>query len=204
VLDIAVVRGYRKEAIDLPSITTIDNDGYATTNEAASLACAAGYLEGGCLVCYGDVLFSRYILDGLMETEGDIVVGVDTLWRDRADRSPGRTADLAECSRPFTGDPLDDEPVTLVAIGDGLAANEVGGDIHGEWIGLAKLSENGAKCVREALDALAGEGKLETAGMPDLFGRLIAAGHEIRVAYSAGHWLDVNDAFDLARARNVL
>ncbi len=34
--------------------------------------------------------------------------------------------------------------------------------------------------------------------------RLIAAGERVGVVYVAGHWLDVNDAFDLARARNFL
>ena len=38
---VTVVRGYRKEAIDLTGIATVDNDRYAETGEVASLACAA-------------------------------------------------------------------------------------------------------------------------------------------------------------------
>jgi hypothetical protein len=34
--------------------------------------------------------------------------------------------------------------------------------------------------------------------------RLLAAGHALPVVYALGNWLDVDDAFDLARARNFL
>ena len=42
------------------------------------------------------------------------------------------------------------------------------------------------------------------AGLPDLFNRLVARGLKPEVIYVSGNWLDVNDAFDLAWARNVL
>ena len=134
--DVTVVRGYRKEAIDLPSIAVRDNDAYATTGEAASLACAADRLEGPCLVSYGDILFRRYILDAVLAAEGDVVLAVDALGRRRAE-APDKVADLVSCSRPHTGDFLEDEaPVWLTRIGNDVPADEV----HGEWIGLAKLS----------------------------------------------------------------
>jgi phosphoenolpyruvate phosphomutase len=48
--NVTVVRGYRKEVINLPGIDTVDNDLYATTGEAASLACARAHLEGECVI----------------------------------------------------------------------------------------------------------------------------------------------------------
>ena len=44
----------------------------------------------------------------------------------------------------------------------------------------------------------------QTADLATLFSRLAAGGNAPRVHYVAGHWLDVNDAFDLARARDFL
>jgi hypothetical protein len=38
--------------------------------------------------------------------------------------------------------------------------------------------------------------------MNDLFTRLMDSGAKPQVVYITGNWLDVNDAFDLARARN--
>jgi len=48
------------------------------------------------------------------------------------------------------------------------------------------------------------DGSLAEADILSLFSRLIAAGHKVTVSYVAGHWLDVDDAFDLAQARNLI
>jgi len=199
VRDVTVVRGYRKDAITVPGIATVDNDAYETTGEAASLACALDRLQGACVVSYGDILFRRHLLDALLATEGDIVVAVDALGRNRRDADPDRVADLVACSRPFTGNYLDDEePVSLRRIGNDLAPLEA----HGEWIGLARLSARGSAVLRAELEAMSADGSLARASLLEVFSRLIAAGHEVGVVYVVGDWLDVDDAFDLARARN--
>jgi phosphoenolpyruvate phosphomutase len=77
-------------------------------------------------------------------------------------------------------------------------------DADGEWIGLVKLSDRGAGLVRQELDAMAEDGSLTRAGIPELLNRLAAAGHKARVVYVTGHWMDVNDVFDLASARNFM
>jgi phosphoenolpyruvate phosphomutase len=198
--DVAVVVGYRKEAVDVPSVELLANDAYAATGECASLAAAEKRLKGPCLVTYGDILFRRYLLDRLLEAEGDIVVVADALWRERRRAGPGMVHDHIACSHPFSPGYLDDDTVDLRRIGPDLAD----GDIHGEWVGLVKLSEAGSALVRKELQALKAEGKLDKANMPDLFNRLVAAGQRVRVQYITGHWLDVDDAFDLAKARNFL
>ena len=207
--DVTVVRGYRKEAIALAGIETVDNDRYGETGEAASLACASDRLDGPCLVSYGDILFRRHVLEGLLAADGDIVTVVDARRRaaaaadddDDASRAPDRPVDWVRCTRPFTGGYLDDERVTLEAIWSDAA----GGDsAHGEFIGLTRLSEDGAALVRGALDAMGKDGTLEGADLPDLFARLIAGGAAIDVHYITGHWLDVDDAFDLASLRNLV
>jgi len=198
--DVSVVVGYRKEAVDVPSVELLANDVYAATGECASLAAAEKRLKGPCLVTYGDILFRRYLLDRLLEAEGDIVVVADALWRERRRAGPGMVHDHIACSHPFSPGYLDDDTVDLRRIGPDLAD----GDIHGEWVGLVKLSDAGSALVRKELQAMKTEGKLDKANMPDLFNRLVAAGHRVRVQYITGHWLDVDDAFDLARARNFL
>jgi phosphoenolpyruvate phosphomutase len=201
VRDVAVVRGYKKEAIDLPSIHAVDNDRYAVTGEAASLACAADYLDGGCMISYGDILFRRYILDALLHARGDIVLAVDALGADRRRSRAERAVDFAACSRRFTGNYLlEKEPVTLARIANDIEAEAV----DGEWIGLARLSARGAALVRAELEAMKAEGALDSASLLDIFTRLLAKGERIDVIYIAGNWLDVDDVFDLAEARNFL
>lgn len=67
-----------------------------------------------------------------------------------------------------------------------------------------KLSATGSELVRAELAKLRQEGLLDRANMPDLLNRLVEAGHRVRVQYITGHWLDVDDSFDLAKARNFL
>jgi phosphoenolpyruvate phosphomutase len=201
VRDVTVVRGYRKEAIAVEGIGVVDNDAYETTGEAASLACALDRLDGACVVSYGDILFRRHVLDALLASDGDIAVAVDALPRERADADPHRVCDRVACSRPYTGKYLDEEePVRLRRIANDLAPDEA----HGEWMGLAKLTARGSALVRAELEAMRADGTLGRASLLDLFSRLLAAGHEVPVVYALGNWLDVDDAFDLARARNFL
>jgi phosphoenolpyruvate phosphomutase len=201
VRDVTVVRGYRKEAITVDGIGVVDNDAYETTGEAASLACALDRLDGACVVSYGDILFRRHVLDALLASDGDIAVAVDALPRERADADPHRVCDRVACSRPYTGNYLDEEePVRLRRIANDLVPHEA----HGEWMGLAKLTARGSALVRAELEAMRADGTLGRASLLDLFSRLLAAGHEVPVVYALGNWLDVDDAFDLARARNFL
>jgi phosphoenolpyruvate phosphomutase len=200
VRDITVVRGYKKEKINFPSIATVDNDLYMTTGEAASLACAIEHLEGECLLAYGDILFRHHILDQLFAHPGDIVVTVDALWRERVSEAKDWVRDFAECTRPFSPTYLDDDPVHLRRIAPNVPADK----IAGEWMGLAKLSARGADKVRETIRAMRQDGTLAKVGLPDLFTRMVGQGTPIHVLYVAGQWLDVDDAADLAKAGKFL
>lgn len=198
VRDVTVVRGFRKEIINLPSIKTVDNDFFATTGEVASLACALPKLEGDCLIAYGDTLFRQYLVERICSEPGDIVLGVDAMWRAR--ETADRTRDLVTCSRSFSPEFLDDEPVLAEGIGHELPASEV----NGEWIGLVKLSPCGAARIAETIEAMRRDGSLQKAGMVDLFSRMRAEGDPLTVVYVTGHWMDVDDAVDLARASEFL
>ena len=205
VRDLAVVRGYRKEAITdermgVAGVTLLDNDAHASTGEVASLLCAAEALTGESVVVYGDVLFRRYILEALLSVKADIVIAVDAL----SQRAPGggsrhvaNPRDLVAASKPFSASYLDDEePAQLTAIGEVLPSAEAG-----EWIGLLRLSAHGALLVREELSRMQADGTAQTADLPQLLSRLVAR-HPVAVHYIAGHWLDVDTITDLADARN--
>lgn len=190
--DMTVVRGWKKEAIAFADVRYVDNDAYETTGEVASLAQAVKKLDGECIVTYGDVLFRRWILDGLLETAGDVSIAVDALWERRRSTGP---RDLVRGSRPFTGFDLDEQVVTLDAIGSDTQAPT------GEWIGLLRLSARGSELVRDELKALEAEGLLATADLPLLLTRL-QKHTPITVHYVTANWLDVDDVLDLADARN--
>ncbi len=200
VRDVTVVRGYKKDAIDLPSIETIDNDDYANTGELHSLDCARDALNGACLISYGDILFREHMLDTLLRAEGDIVIVADALWREREQSAEGLVRDLVVGDRAFSTDYLDDAPVRLLNAG-----GEIGEETAtGEWVGLLKLSEVGAKTVQAELEAMKADGSLGRGDVPSLLSRLASKGQDVHVQYITGQWLDIDDALDLARARNLL
>jgi phosphoenolpyruvate phosphomutase len=201
VRDITVVCGYKHEAVDLPNIRKVVNDNYATTGEAASLACALDLVEGPTLISYGDILFRDYILDLLFDAPGDIVLAVDAKWHENSRDSRKAAPDLVMCSQPYREDLfLDDMTVELHAVDGPVSRAEA----HGEWIGLARVTAGGLEAIRREIDAMAEDGSLYQASLPDVFDRLARRGKPPQVVYITGHWLDVNDAFDLAWARNVL
>ncbi len=188
--DVTVVRGYCKEAISADGIAVVDNDDYAASGEAASLACASPMLRGETVVVYGDVLFRRYILDGLLETGADITVVVDSSVRAAANR------------RDLVGaDPRDDKSYYTDAVAHLTAVGADPATASGEWIGLMHLSARGAELVCEELAAMDAEGVLAAADLPALLERLMRR-EPVAVHHIRGHWLDVDTSADLAEARN--
>jgi phosphoenolpyruvate phosphomutase len=200
VRDITVVRGFRKETVELANVRTVDNDRHAETGEVASLMAAEAELEGEVLISYGDILFRPYILDSLLAVEGEIVVVADARWDSPGHRAPDRAIDRVRCARAFTGDYLDEQEVPLVAIAPTLPDEET----HGEFIGLMKLGRRGSALVRAELAAMQADGTAERADLPELLTRLLARGVPVGALYITGQWLDVDDAFDLAKARNLM
>ncbi len=197
---VTVVRGYKKDQINLPSVQAVDNDLYANTGEVASLACAREALTGSCVIAYGDVLFRQYYLDQLFEADADIVIAADALWHDRKSSDPKWVRDFVSCSRGSTDEFLDDEPVFVKAMGHDMAE----ADIDAEWIGLVRMTDKGSAIVRDEIDALQKDGKLASSGLVELFHRIAEKGHKIGVVYVPGQWLDVDDATDLIEAGRFL
>jgi phosphoenolpyruvate phosphomutase len=190
VRELVVVRGFAKQAVDLQGATFVDNDAYATTGELASFACAKSALDGPSIVSYGDVLFKKYVLDELLETEGDFVIAVDSM---PADANRSRRADWVRCSESHSRKSL----LADVQLQE-IMTDPTSFGITGEWTGLLKLSASGARTVKEMLDAMP-KAELDKASMPDLLRQLVRAGKKVRVVYTRGGWLDVNTLGDVVK-----
>lgn len=189
VRDLIVVRGFAKDTVDVQGASFVDNDAYATTGELASLAAAESSLDGPCVISYGDVLFKKYVLDEVLETQGDFVVAVDSMPADS--KRNRRKADWAVCSEPHARKTL----FSNVLLED-VTTNGQAPRITGEWTGIFKVSADGAKVVREILRTLP-ERDLATATIPDLLRRLVEEGREVHVVYTRGGWLDVDTLDDV-------
>ncbi|KJB95498.1 phosphoenolpyruvate phosphomutase [Skermanella aerolata KACC 11604] len=194
--EVDVVRGFAKETIAVQGIRTIDNDDYASTGELFSLNRARDRLSGPTVVIYGDILFRPHILDGLMETPGDIVVAADAFWQRRSSESINQR-DLIAADTAYSGNFLDEEPVALRSIG----AHDEGIEVCGEFIGMVRFSDEGARIARDEIDAMEAEGVLPTSDLPELLNRL-ARRTTVNVHYVTGYWLDVDTLRDLDDAHH--
>ena len=192
--NIAVVAGYRAEAIDVQGASIIVNPRWADSGELVSLQCALDQLSEDTVLIYGDLLFRSYILQNLLDWDADLLVAVDSTPLVDAH---GNHNDLAWCSTPDNR-ALYQQKVSLQQVSGRLDAG--GRPPDGRWIGMLRVRGAGAGQLRAALGALAERDDFDQLGLPDLLNRLVADGHAPQVQYISGHWLDINNLADLERA----
>lgn len=197
--DITVVRGYCKEKVDLPSLDYVDNDEFGTSGELVSLQKGLERLAdrtNGIIISYGDVLFRKHVPDILNEVSDELVVMVDTQWRESANLH--RVADYAHCSRAYSRLHYS-EAVHLRRLGDAAALRE--DEIHGEWMGFFRIGSESLGLVRDILDQLLSSTHARRMGsLPDLINALVEQGLPVRVVYTTGHWLDIDSPEDVTSA----
>ncbi|MBK9112077.1 MAG: phosphoenolpyruvate mutase [Nitrospira sp.] len=196
--DILVVRGYKKEAVNLPNLTYIDNLEFAETGELASLSQALQSRKGRfqpTIVSYGDVLFNKYIPQALCQEQDDCVIFVDSNWRDQS--SYARLGGFAECSIPNSRKAFNAK-IHLKQLGKTLPEES----IHGVWMGFLKLSSSAASQVNDLLLDMLADPANRRAGIPQLLQELLKRDVPVRVLYTVGHWLDVNSLEDVVQAGN--
>jgi phosphoenolpyruvate phosphomutase len=194
--DITVVRGYRKETVDLPHLHYVDNDDYAETGELHSLwkgLTSKSWDGEGVVVSYGDCLFRKYIVENLRDAGADIVIAVDTQWQDSVNRD--RDVDYVECSLPYSRTHYN-RAVSLKRMSGDLPK----GSVHGEWMGLLYVSAKALPQVRAVLHEMHEDPRNRKVKVPALLNRLAAEGHDVRVVYTSGNWLDVDSLEDVVNA----
>ena len=194
--NIAVVRGYKKEAVHLPNLAYVDNDDYAATGELASLLKALQAKDSHdqeIIISYGDVLFNSYIPQALLQEKEDFVIFVDSNWQEKT--SYTRLGGFAECTAPNSRKAFNTQ-IHLKQLGTNIPRDS----IHGVWMGFLKVSAIGASQLQELLPKLLAVPENQKAGMATLFQELIKNHQPIRVLYTVGHWLDINNLDDVVQA----
>ena len=192
--EIGVVRGYCKQAVDLPGLAYFDNDDYAQTGELYSLYQALDFLTGDVVLAYGDIIFDDFILHNLLSHPGQIKIAVDAAMRlrQRADDSRDLVT-TAGCD-----DPVGRDTCRLRAVGSDVGADQA----SGEWIGLLHLTADKTAAVAALLERMAAEEpeQLRRGTLTGLLNRLVTEGEQVTVVHSYGHWRDLDDEKDLLAA----
>jgi choline kinase len=193
------IGGYQIEMIrrDYPHLTFRQNSGWETNNILLSLFHAEDQMAGGFACSYADILFRDSIVRDALNHPGDIVLCVDTHWRDRyADRSQHPEGDAEKLT--VSGD-----RVTRIH-------REISSDkADGEYIGVARFSPRGAKLLREHYHRVrashAGkpwrEAKVfEKAYLILLFQEMIEQGVPIHMVATHGDYMEIDTEEDYALA----
>lgn len=206
--EIALVRGYKKDAITLPNIRYYDNDRYEDTGEIYSLFCAERELSGRTLLLYGDIIFDTTILEKLLKSPADITLVVDLAWQDQPRRG-GQPAhlnpDLVTLAEPpgksyLSRFVLPEGEHRIAKIGQRLTPDQA----HGEFIGMAMCSERGTQIVRDVYAELRTKAQgrsvheaptLLKASLTDLIQALIDRGHSVHSVPIYKGWMEV-DSFE--------
>jgi phosphoenolpyruvate phosphomutase len=191
---IVVIRGYEADKVQAPDVEFVDNPEFEGTGELLTLSKALDHLKGDVVISFGDILFRKHILNNLLAEENDIVIAVDAAWERR--QGAAGYIDYVTATRPHTLR-YDEEDAFLTATGPRLDP----ASIHGEWIGLMKMNSRGSAVVKGALEELARRADFRTLRFDDLFKHLLERQQRVQVLYITGHWLDVDDLDDLARAQ---
>jgi len=206
--DIAVVRGYQKEKIAFPNLRYYDNDRYEDTGELTSIFCAEQELKGRCLLLYSDIIFETGILLKLLKSPADITIVVDQAWADqRKLPRPHFKPDLVLLDNPpATGYRFvpPDRPNRLVKIGQHLDPERA----HGEFIGLAMLSERGTDQFKSVYASVAKNPgapfheapSLTKASLTDMLQELVDRGHDVSCLTIYKGWMEVDTFEDYQQA----
>lgn len=180
--DITVVTGHHAEKIQRvlgKSVKYVYNPYFAATADIVSLWCVRKLMRGTFLYLHGDVLFSGIILERLLERDGrGVRVAVDRKPCDAEDEKVKVAGDL------------------VVEIGKTIPPAEA----YGEFIGIARVSEEAAPRLREALEFLVDDGRLEVQCV-EAIQRLIDQGSQISMCGIEGlPWMEIDFYRDFEEA----
>jgi len=198
--DVVFVCGYAEEVVRAryPEFTFVRNADWANNNILLSLLCAREHLASGFLSTYADIVYDEQIVNQLVASDADISLGCDTAWRRRY---VGRT------QHPET----DAEKLRA----DGSRVLEISRTIeseaaNGEFIGVMKLSRDGARSLTDAFDraeqryggGMFREGRtFQKAYLLDLLQEMLEAGISMQRENTAGGYMEIDTGQDLAMAQ---
>lgn len=208
VSDVVMIRGYRPDELAAgaralwPGVRFVENAEWERNNILLSLACARHELDGPVYLTYSDIIFTPTVTRALADAEGDACLVIDRAFRDIY---VGRTEHPLEEGE--VSDLTDDGDVRRVGK-KSLPADEA----FGEFIGLMKVSAEGARWLRDGIDELlaryAGRpdapfqraARFANAYLTDLLQELIDRGHPMRPVAIDGQWREIDTGQDLERA----
>ena len=192
VTEITVIGGYLSDRLRSLHYDVEINPDYAQTNMVWTLFCAEEKIKNGGILSYGDIVYSQAIVRKLLDSTCDIAVIIDKSWRSYWEARSDNPIEDAETLRLGSNN-------EIIEIGQKPSSMD---EIEGQYIGLLKLSSEGAKIFsdifREAqTNGMLDEKPLKKAYMTDLIQAAINRGHRVNAILSTEPWVEVDSVDDL-------
>jgi L-glutamine-phosphate cytidylyltransferase len=200
VTDVCFIGGYQLDKVraDYPHFTFRHNAGWEDNNILLSLMNAEDLMDDGFVCCYSDILFTRDVIQGVLDHPADIALSVDTRWLDRYQHRTQHPPDDAE--KVITRNGL------VTRVHRGITPEEA----YGEYTGVAKFTAGGAAQLREhfhrASQRFAGKPYreavvFEKSYLIHLLQDMIESGVPMAHADTPGRYMEVDtqEDFELAR-----
>jgi len=200
--EITIVTGYKKDKFIFEDVEYVFNPKYEEVEQAFSLMTARKQISGNVIISFGDTIFEDKIIEQILNTKNDIVIGVEPKWREyyekRMDNSPAISDFIAikngKIIKLFRNLKEFDEDCIIT-----------------EFSGLFKLSAKGSKIITEKYEFLEQNhsGKfhdavsLKKAKMIELLQELYENGVSMEAISLKGKWCEIDTPHDLEIAKKM-
>ena len=183
--DIVMIGGYKSEMLARDGIKLKNNPRYFETNMVWTLFCAEEELEGEVIISYGDIVYSRHVLQALLKSTADIAVAIDKGWKDYwSSRSDNLLDDVETLKLCKDG--------TISEIGQKPKSLE---EIEGQYMGLMKFEPKGWNSFKECLKKDFNS-DFDNLYLTDVFQKLIEKMFFIKASKYDRKWAEVDSKKD--------
>ena len=188
-LSIALVGGYKSELLAEFEEETVLNEEYDCTNMLWSFYLAIRDLDEEVIISYGDIIYSKSILEKLLLSDSSVSVISDLdfmpYWKGRSE------------------DPLADLETFKTDSGNNII--ELGGrptsidEVEGQYIGLVKINRETLSLIKEIVevDKEVNGKPVRNAYFTDLLQELISRQVNLQAVPVRGEWIEVDTPEDI-------
>jgi L-glutamine-phosphate cytidylyltransferase len=198
--DIVIITGPNADKFNFKNVTYINDANHKKHDVLGSLMVAKSHMNNEIVTTYSDIIFDEKILNSIMGFKGDIGIAVELNWEKRyinRDQHPKSEADNVIIHN--------DE---ILKIKKNISESK-DDQIIGEFIGVMKLSKEGAKIFKNKYSELEKihEGKfhnapsLERAYLTDMLQELINSGLKVSPIIINGNWCEIDTPQDIEIAK---
>jgi len=197
--DISIIRGYKKDKINYKGIKYFQNTDYENNNVLNSVFYAEKVINGNIIISYSDILFDSSVVQRALDSVHDISVVVDIDWRGyyvgRKDHP------ISEAENVIFNSNNEVEKIGKINTGKE--------EVHGEFIGMIKLSNRGSEIFKEHFHRLKKlywnkpfqRAKIfQKAYLTDLIQELVDIGIKIHCVIIESGWKEIDTVEDYKKA----